>query len=249
MQLPLSIFGVATAAAVLTAISSAAARQDLEAVREGLMRGLRQCFFLVMPSMLGLIVLGRPIVRLLFERGEFTATDTDQTATALALYALGLLSFSFVKVSVTGFYSLKDTKSPVIVASISMVLNIVLNCLLVRHFAFRGLAIATSISFTVNFLVLFVLLCDRFGRLWDAAFITALIRMTAAAGTAIALAYGAYRALAGPEPAVDLHARLLCVLVPVSVACGAYLLLCLLLDVEEVRQVFRIIWSRARGSR
>src|SRR5690606_12759315 len=151
-------------------LSRAGARNDGDVIRRTLMSGFRQSFFLVFPSMMGLVVLGEPIVRLLFERGDFTASDTAQTTTALASYAAGLLSFAWVKVAVSGFYAVQNTRTPVLVASVSMIMNVLLNFVLVGVLSYKGLALATSLSFTVNFVLLYVMLWDRHGALADAEF-------------------------------------------------------------------------------
>ena len=243
IQLPLSLFGFATAAAVLPAVSTAWARGDDRDIRRTLMYGFRQSFFFVFPAALGLIVLGRPIVWLLFERGSFGADDTTRTATAMAYYAAGLVSFSLVKVAVTGFYGAKDTRTPVVIGSLSMLLNIVLNCLLVRPMGYRGLALATTISFSANFVALYVFLCDRYGRLWDRDFVTALIRMVVGASAAVAGAYvlrlrllAAYSAEALPL----LRTRLVVTGLPIVLSAPAYFALCMALDVKEVGYIWRI---------
>lgn len=240
VQLPLSVFGVATAAAILPTVSAWAARRDFEEIRKTILFGIRQTCFFVIPAALGLIILGRPIVWLLFERGEFSREIADRTAVALAIYAVGLVSFCLVKVLVTGFFGMKDTKTPVLVSSLSMVLNIVLNCLLVRPLGYGGLALATTISFTVNFVVLYEMLSNRIGRLWDAALITTLIRILVASGMTVAAAHVGYVRLHALFPGDSLSARILCVGGPVLGAALLYLVFCFILDIREVRYFTRI---------
>ena len=235
MQLPLSVFGIAVAAAILPSTSRAGARKDYDEIRQTLAHGLRQTFFLVLPALLGLILLRRPIVSLLFERGAFSAADTEQASTALLFYGLGLLSFVWVKVLAAGFYSIQDTKTPVIVASASMLLNILLNCVLVGPLGYRGLALATTLSFTVNFLFLFVLLSDRFGVLLDKAALRILWHISIAAGIMAAVAYGAYIRTHQYFPETTLLDRAICVLLPLACAIGSYVALCALLNVPDLR--------------
>lgn len=234
VQLPLAVFGVATALAVLPAVSRAATRQNFDDFRETLMHGFRQSFFLIVPALLGLICLRTPIVRLLFERGEFLEADTHRTATALAIYAAGLLAFAWMKVAVSGFYGVQDTRTPVIIGSASMLLNIVLNCFLVGFLGYRGLALATTIAFTVNFVLLFVVLCKKFGRLWDGEFLWGLLRMTLAAGMMIALVYAIHLRLGYYIAQDHLAGRAIAVAVPVVVGGLTYLALCRFLAVPEL---------------
>jgi putative peptidoglycan lipid II flippase len=192
VQLPLSIFGMAMAVAVLPAISEAAARKDDAEIHATLLQGLRQSFFLAAPAMAGLLVLGKPIIRLLFERGEFGPGNTDATADALFYYSLGLLAFVWIKVSVQGFYGVQNTKAPVIVASACMLLNILLNFLLVKSMAHRGLALSTSIAFGCNFLLLYGLLCRRFGLLWNQDTGVMCIKVVASLLVMSCVAYGVH---------------------------------------------------------
>lgn len=234
IHLPLAIFGIAVSVAILPGISRAAARKDDAEIHGTLLHGLRQTFFLVGPAMVGLMVLAPPIVRLLFQRGEFDPVATQRTATALRFYAIGLLAFAWVKVCVQGFYAEQNTKTPVIVASGSMLLNILLNCVLVGPMGFRGLALSTSVAFTVNFVLLYVLLTDRFGLLWDRDSARSLVRMLGAIGVMgfVAWAFGSRaESFFGTE---TLQARAIGALLPIAVAALAYLGLCRVFRLEEL---------------
>ncbi|HDP35376.1 MAG TPA: murein biosynthesis integral membrane protein MurJ, partial [Candidatus Hydrogenedentes bacterium] len=157
VQLPLAIFGVAVAVAILPALSQSHAQRDAEKQRSLMLFGLRQSFFLSLPAMVALIVLREPVIRLIFERGEFDAAATERAAGALFYAGMGLVSFAWVKVLVQGFYARHDTRTPVVVAASCMLLNIALNLALVRPMGYQGLALSTSISFTVNFVALYLL--------------------------------------------------------------------------------------------
>jgi putative peptidoglycan lipid II flippase len=234
VQLPLSMFGMATAVAILPSLSRAGARNEFQAIRQTLMSGFRQSFFLVFPSMLGLILLGEPIVRLLFERGSFTGSDTAQTTSALTLYAAGLLSFAWVKVAVSGFYAVKNTRTPVIVASASMLMNVLLNFVLVGPLGYQGLALATTISFTLNFVLLYIMLWDRYGALADPVFGLGLAKIGVAAFMAMGLALGLHHVLEGQMGHETLITRGVLALFPIALAVGAYLGLCHLMQVPEM---------------
>lgn len=244
VQLPLSVFGFATAAAILPSVSRAAALHDVTEVRSNVMHGLRQSFFLVLPSMFGLMVLARPVVSLLFERRAFGAEEADRTAIALMYYSAGLLSFTWVKVTVSGFYGMQDTKTPVIVASASMLLNIALNCALVRPLGYKGLALATTISYTVNFVVLYVVFSERLGKLWDGPFLTALVRMFATAMMMAAVTKAAHVRTVHVFQGSGLSDRLACATIPIAVALLSYCVLSWFLGVEELRDFLAILRRR-----
>lgn len=244
VQLPLSIFGFAVASAVLPAASRYAARDDRAAVRSLLMQGMRQTYFMIAPATLGLMVIGEPIVRLLFEYRHFTAQDTEWTSIALAIYAAGLVTFAWVKVCVTGFFAFKDTKTPVLVSSGSMILNIVLNVGLVGPYGYKGLAVATSISYAANFIVLYLMLGQRFGLLWDRAFSGALLRMSISAIGMAAVAYAAYVRTYSFFAEDSWISRFCCVAVPVSIAVATYLLLSWYFGIPELRSFSRLVFRR-----
>src|SRR5207247_10409662 len=115
------------------------------------------------------MVLREPIIRVLFQHGQFVAESTRLTARALLYYAVGLPALASVKLIVPAFYSTRDTKTPVIIASISLVLNIVLNVVFLEFFFKRvhnaGPALATALDTGYDFLGLFVLFWLRSGAL------------------------------------------------------------------------------------
>jgi putative peptidoglycan lipid II flippase len=246
VQLPLSLFGFSTAVAVLPGVSAAMSRGDVAGARAHVTGGLRQVVFLVLPSALGLIVLRRPLVRLLYERGEFTPEDSARTATAMAILALGLLAFALVKVVVTGFHGAKDTRTPVIVSSCAMLLNIALNFALVRPLGYKGLVIATSISYGVNYAALHLMLERRIGRLVDARTLSVFLRIALAAVLANALGYGAFVRLAVLFGNDTITARLTHTLVPVALAGAAYAGLCVAFQVEEASAFLHSVTRRFR---
>jgi len=153
--LPLGIFGVAVATICTTKLALQAAAKDLDGMRSTYDSGLRLVAFLTFPSMVGLVVLRTPVVRLLFERGQFTPEDTPPVAAALALFALGLYAYSAVKVTVPGFYALDRTRIPVIASISAVAVNIALSFILFPRIGYQGLAIGMSAAAIVNFLVLF----------------------------------------------------------------------------------------------
>jgi len=233
VQLPLSVFAVATSVAILPSLSRSGALGRNDEIRATLMQGLRQSFFLVFPATLGLIILGRPIISLLFQHGEFGVADVNRTATALSIYAAGLLAFAWVKVSVSGFYAVKNTRTPVIIASGCMVFNIILNFVLVGPLGYQGLALSTTLSFSLNCLFLYAFLSLQFGSLWDAAYLTGLGRMTIASILMAVVALGAYRIVLGFFSDDGTVARLVVVVVPLLLAAGSYAMFSRSLDIPE----------------
>jgi putative peptidoglycan lipid II flippase len=171
MEFPLGIFGIALATAALPSMAAQAARRELAALRTTLEFALRMSAFVAVPATVGLLILGGPIVRLLFQRGEFSASDAILTAQALAGYAVGLPAFSATRIAAQTFYALGDTRTPVLVGFVSVAVNVVLALLLMWPLRHSGLALASSLSSYVNMLGLCWLLRRRLdgprgGDLW-----------------------------------------------------------------------------------
>jgi putative peptidoglycan lipid II flippase len=160
-QLPLGVVGVAIGTALLPSLSrQIRAGKDVEA-QNGQNRGLELAMLLTLPAAAGLMVLAGPIVEVLFERGAFEAEAANQTALALAAYAAGLPAFVLIKVFQPGFFARQDTKTPVKIAAVAVVVNLILNLILMQYYAHVGLAMATAISAWMNTAALALLLNRR----------------------------------------------------------------------------------------
>jgi len=160
-QLPLGVIGVAAGTALLPLLSRQAARGDDAGAADSLNRGIELVFLLTLPAAVGLVVLSDLVVAVLFERGAFLPEDTAATAGALAAYALGLPAFALVKVFTPAFFARQDTKTPVKIAAAMVAVNLVANLILMQFFAHVGLALATSLSSTLNALALALVLWRR----------------------------------------------------------------------------------------
>ncbi|UCD80537.1 MAG: murein biosynthesis integral membrane protein MurJ [Desulfobacterales bacterium] len=165
VQFPLGIFAIAAATAVLPSLSRQAAARQIYDLRNTFALSLRLVFFISIPATVGLIVLREPIVALLFQRGEFNAVATQLTARALLYYSLGLWAFSAVKIVTAVFFALQDTRTPVMIAVISIVANIILGVALMKPFAHGGLALATSLASVLNLVLLVRALRIKLGSL------------------------------------------------------------------------------------
>ncbi len=164
-QLPLALFGISIATVALPAMSLSAAQNDLSQLKQTFSYSLRMIMFTLIPSTIGLIVLGQPIIKLLFERGFFSAQGTALTALALVYYALGLVFFAGAKIGAAAFYALQDTKTPVKIAIAAMFINTILNVILMQFLYVGGLALATTISAAFNMAALVYILRQRIGPL------------------------------------------------------------------------------------
>jgi len=155
MEFPLAVFGLALATVMLPDLSKSVARGDMQKYNNTLDWALRWVFLIGVPSMLGLIVLAGPMLTTLFHYGQFSDHDVAMAARSLVAYAFGLLGFIFIKVLASGFYSRQDTRTPVKIAVIAMITNLVLNLAFILPLAHAGLALATSLAALLNAFLLY----------------------------------------------------------------------------------------------
>jgi len=169
MELVLGGYAIAVATAILPMMSHQAAARDFEALKKTLTFSVRIVAFITVPAALGLMILREPIIRVLFQHGQFVAESTRLTARALLYYAIGLPALASVKLIVPAFYPTRDTRTPVIVASISLMINLLLNIVFLQFFFKRvqngGPALATAIACFFDFFALFIIFRLRYGAL------------------------------------------------------------------------------------
>ncbi|MGR5205898.1 murein biosynthesis integral membrane protein MurJ [Vibrio sp. PNB23_22_7] len=155
LEFPLGLFGIAIATVILPALS----RKHVDAHSEGFAHtmdwGIRMVTLLGIPAMLGLMVLAKPMLMVLFMRGEFSPQDVHQASLSLLAYSSGLLNFMLIKVLAPGYYSRQDTKTPVKYGIVAMVTNMVFNAIFAWFYGYVGLAIATALSAFVNMALLY----------------------------------------------------------------------------------------------
>jgi putative peptidoglycan lipid II flippase len=243
MQFPIGVFGVAIATAALPALARSTTNPDNAEFRRTLAHSLALVFLLCIPSAIGLAVLGRPIVALIFEHGKFTALDTVQTANALAAYSLGLAGYAAVKVLSPAFYALNDARTPMLVSLGSIAVNYAMNSLLVARFGHVGLAFSTSAVALVNFFLLAVFMRRRIHRLEGRQLGKTVLRIFAAALPMAVIAWLVSEVAAIlPLRGTSLH------LVQVTSGIGSatlvFYFLCRWLRVEELDEAVNAIGGR-----
>ncbi|GHA50967.1 murein biosynthesis integral membrane protein MurJ [Photobacterium aphoticum] len=150
LEFPLGLFGIAIATVILPALSRKHVDQSPEQFAQTMDWGVRMVLLLGLPAMLGLMVLAKPMLMVLFMRGEFTPTDVEQASMSLLAYASGLLNFMLIKVLAPGYYARQDTKTPVKYGIIAMTTNMVFNAIFAYFYGYVGLAMATALSALVN---------------------------------------------------------------------------------------------------
>ena len=164
-EFPMGVFAISVATAIQPTLSEFAAEKNWEKFKDTLNYGLRLNFLITIPAMVGLVVLSHPIVRVLLERGKFDPMAAHDTATAMMAFALGLPFLGLVRIVVPAFYSLKDSKRPVLFATVAVAVNLGLAYYWVGPLKHNGLALALSVSSFVNAVGLLAWLRWKMGRL------------------------------------------------------------------------------------
>jgi putative peptidoglycan lipid II flippase len=229
MYLPIGLFGASIATAAVPVISRYAAASDKDGVRSTVSEGLRLMLMLNVPATIGLVALAHPIVAFLLERGRFTGADTAATAAALMCYAPGLIGYSAVKIASPTFYSLKDSRTPVVISVMTVGLNLTLNLILIRVMGYRGLALGTAVAAMFNAVALLWLLRGRIGGIEGHRIATAFGKILTASVLMGAAAWGVDRAMGTVWPGgvlVRAHVDVwLCLRLVASIAAGIAVLI------------------------
>lgn len=244
MEVPQGIFTVSVAIVVFPLIATYAARNDMGSFQSAYWRGMRLILVVTIPGAAGLALLATPIVRLAFQWGAFTATDTAITAPILMIFAVGLPFYSAVTQTIRGCYAMKDTVSPVRAAAVAFVVNLVASITLMQWLGTAGLAWASNIAIVVQAVLLERALARtvpglRFTVLWPS-----IAKIVAASALMAVTVLGGVRAIemAGIEGRA---ADLLAVVALIPVAIGIYGAALWILRIEDRDEIARFAWTIA----
>lgn len=193
--LPQGVFSVAISTVLFPTIARMVARGDMEGVGHAVTSGVRQIFFMLLPASAFLMVLAEPVTRLVFERGEFDASSTSLTASALFAFTLGLAFNGASLLVIRAFFSLQMPWVPTKVAALGLVLNIVLDAVLYRPLGVAGIPLATSVVSLVTFLVLLRMLRREVGGVDTADLLDGFWRCLAGGLVMAVLAWSTWRLL------------------------------------------------------
>lgn len=250
MELVLGGYAIAVATAILPMMSHQAAASDFNGLKKTLAFSVRLVAFITIPAMLGLMILREPIIRVLFQHGAFIAESTRLTARALLYYAIALPGLATVKLVVPAFYSTKDTKTPVIVAAISMVINILLNMVFIEFFFRRvqngGPALATAIACYFDFFALILIFRLRYGPMGIREIMKSFAKISlCSAIMGVACWLGAH------YTEFTMHARFIVQLGVFAALIGGatvlYLALAWIFRCSEIEEIYGIATRRKRG--
>ncbi len=244
----LGVIGQSVGTAVFPTLAALAASQDMTGYKEKLAGALRSVLFLAIPATVGVVLLGQPVIALVFQHGQWTAESTAGTAWALAFFGLGIAGHAALEVLARAFYALSDTRTPVLVGVISLIANIVLSAVFIQFIGdpsslargpFAGLALANSVTTLLEALVLAGLLRRRIGDLNDRALLDGIGRTLLAAGLMALALFGFTQLLVGQPP-------LLLSLGGLVIGAGVFFGAAYALGMSEVQTVIGALLRRIR---
>lgn len=246
MQLPLGVFAMAVSTAAFPTMTTQAALSELDELKKTVSLSLRSIYYITVPAMVGLMIMAEPIVRLLYETGEFTRHDTIVTAQALVFFSLALVSQATLQIITRVYYSLQDTITPVKIGLLTFGVNLVLN-LAFLHFtdlAHQGLALAFSIGSVVNMSVAVFVLRNRIGGLDGRRIARSLSKIGVATVVMAIVVLASHSYLLKFLDLSMMRAKVLESMIPISLGAGAYFLVTYALKMEEVRTVLASFYRR-----
>ncbi|MCU0238690.1 MAG: murein biosynthesis integral membrane protein MurJ [Pyrinomonadaceae bacterium] len=259
MQFPIGVFGVAIGTAAIPALSRLAAEGKIDNFRNTLSDAIKLVFFLTLPSACGLVVLGEPIIRLIYESGNFSETATQMTSWALIGYSVGLTGYAAIKVLSPSFYALDDVKTPMIVSLSSVAVYPIAGYFLMKLFsgfnvtpqtpnglAHVGLTLATSVIALVSFSLLTFMMKKRISHINGGNIFSAFVKVGIASLIMSAVAYFVYHGLANYFGVHGFWIKLLNVFAPMALSGLAFVTIAKLLGIEEMNKFFGTI-SRKFG--
>lgn len=243
VQLPIGMFGVALSIAMLPLLAKQASNKNISEMRATLISSLVMVLALTIPATAGLILLDEEIIRLIFEHGVFSATDTVATAQALSLYAVGLFAYSSNKVLVPAFYALDKPKYPVIASFIAIGTNLIFVQLTIDKFQHLAIAMSVSVTMLLNFIFLFSILYFKMEKLPLGYLFTSILKITAATFSLVAVLM-VLRTLFESFFTGSISTQAIALAVTISVAAGIYMGLLHLLRLQELTAIIVKVQSR-----
>lgn len=236
----IALFITSVASVIYPMLSELSNEDNKENFINSIVKSINSVILLVIPISVGAMVLATPIVKMLFERGQFDMRATSMTSIALVMYSIGMVAVGLRDILGKVFYSLQDTKTPMINGAIAMVMNIILNLILIRYLQIVGLALATSISSILCILLLFRSLKMKIGYFGQDKIIKTTIKSVLSSiimGIITYFGYNfMYRAIGG-----TFTGNLLSLFTSISVGAIIYLIFILIFKVEEINFIIDII--------
>lgn len=230
----LGVFVTAIATVIFPMLSKESNKENLDSLKEIMGYGINIVLIITIPATIGLIILAGPFVRIFFQGGAFDSTATLMTSQAVIFYSIGMVAMALNITLNKVYYSLQDTRTPMINGAISVGINIVLNLILVRFMGHRGLALATSIASISTTLLLINSLRKKLGNINIKKYLSCFTKSIVAS---IVMGITVYAIYNGLFPMVDGRKMLdlLAFLLSVGIGVAIYFVLCYVFKIEEIQ--------------
>ena len=242
MLLPQGVVAQSVATAAFPTFADQYARGQIQQLRSALAATVRSILFIAIPAAVGLWVLREPIIQLLFQRGEFTETSTELVAAALGAFALGLIGHSGVEILARAFYALHDTRTPVILGVIALLINLIMSLSLINVLGVTGLALSNTTAATLELILLIVLIRQRLGGLEDQRVLIGALKTAGASIIMGAAVLGFLGAATDASVIVRAAGGMI-------IGGGVFAVAAWLLRVEELRSITGLIGRKFLGRR
>jgi putative peptidoglycan lipid II flippase len=246
MEFPQGLFAISLATYLLPTLSGLATEKKYGEFRTTYKQAVGYLFFSNFLATVLLVILAKPMVRLLFQRGLFDHASTAHASFALACLGPGLLFFSLVNITARAFYALGDTSTPMKISAFCLALNVLFGIWLIPALREGGMGVANTMSAAVNVYLLIYGLKKKLSKLEFSDLVPVLVQMTAAGILAGIVAYVSSYAWEQKVGGVNLFERLGAVFVPISLAAGTYIGALLWLRVPQAHDILELIRSRVR---
>jgi len=255
MQFPIGIFGVAIGTASIPVLSRMANQGRTKDFRDTLSSSMNLVFLMTLPSACGLVVLGEPIIRLLYSHGgAFKESDVLPTAWALGGYAIGLTGYSAIKVLSPAFYAMNDAKTPMVIAIISIAINAVASYFLMNFMSgygvtdvhpnglgHVGVALATSCVALFNFFLLAWFMRRKIQRLNGREIVSSFLKIAVASAVMSAVCFASYYYLTNHFAVKTFGVKSIEAFVPIALGGIIFIIVAKLLRIRELEQAFGMV--------
>lgn len=240
-----AMFVTSILSVVYPLMAKALASGDKQAFKDAFRSTMNGIILFIIPITVGTMVLAQPIVKVLFERGQFNSEDTIMTANILMVYILGIIAFSLRNAMSRAFYSLHDTKTPMVNGAIAIIFNIVLNIILSRYLGYIGLALATTISAFIGLALFFISLKKKVGDFEGKKILSTSIKSSIAALAMGVLTYVIYNFLNLVLGSGLIH-QVITLGMSISIGALVYGILVVIFKVEEINYIIGVVKSKLK---
>lgn len=242
----MALFIMSVTSVIYPVLSQLCSQDNKEKFNSIVVNSINSIILLIIPISIGAIVLSTPIVKLLFERGAFDGRATNMTSVALIMYSIGTTAIGVRLILEKVFYSLKDTKTPMINSVISMIINVIINLILIKHLKLAGLALGTSISSIVCTYLLFKSLESKIGNFGQDKILQTIIKSLSSSilmGVTVKILY----VILSTNMGKSIIQQILILTIVTIVGFIVYVTLIYLLKVEEINDIKSFINSKLKN--